>query len=94
MNVAVFEQTLDSQLQGLDTTGVNNMWTEWRNKFLAALDEAEPKKIINLKTIEKGRNIALGCLRNYFTYSTNRRVCTDGLRKLTINNKILFFTES
>ena len=52
-----------------------------------------PKKLS--KTIEKGRNIALGCLRNYFTYSTNRRVCTDGLRKLTINNKILFFvTES
>ena len=25
MNVAVFEQTLDSHLQGLDTTGVNNM---------------------------------------------------------------------
>ena len=46
MNVAVFEQTLDSQLQGLDTTGVNSMWTEWRNKFLAALDEAVPKKII------------------------------------------------
>ena len=43
------------------------------------------------KTIEKGRNIALGCLRNYFTYSTNKRVCTDGLRKLvlTINNKDL-----
>ena len=46
MNVAVFEQALDSQLQGLDTTGVNSMWTEWRNKFLAALDEAAPKKII------------------------------------------------
>ena len=44
MNVAVFEQTLDSQLQGLDTTGVNSMWTEWRNKFLAALDEEVPQK--------------------------------------------------
>ena len=46
MNVAVFEQALDTQLQGLDTTGVDSMWTEWRNKFLAALDEAAPKKII------------------------------------------------
>ena len=46
MNVAVFEQALDTQLQGLDTTEVNSMWTEWRNKFLAALDEAVPKKII------------------------------------------------
>ena len=52
-----------------------------------------PKKLS--KTIEKGKNIALGCLRNNFTYSTNRRACTDRLRKLTINNKILFFvTES
>ena len=39
-----------------------------------------PKKKKLTKPIVKGKNIVLGCHRNSFTYCTNRRVHTDGLR--------------
>ena len=34
---------LQKHMGFLGSTGLNNMWIEWRNKFTAALDEVAPK---------------------------------------------------
>ena len=34
---------IDHHMQNLTSSGMNNMWLEWRDKFLASVDEIAPR---------------------------------------------------